>query len=104
MNHLESLREHGAGYVLFPSTAYWWFDHYERLARHLRRYELVCDDDVCRIYDLQHVHEPVHPELRAGNGVDVICFPIIDWSFRFQRPQQVATQFARTGHRVFHEH
>jgi GT2 family glycosyltransferase len=32
---------------------------------------------------------------------DVIIFPIIDWDFRFQRPQQLAVQFARNGHRVF---
>ncbi|MFN0112773.1 MAG: glycosyltransferase, partial [Blastocatellia bacterium] len=33
---------------------------------------------------------------------DVICFSIIDWSFRFQRPQQLMTQFAANGHRVFY--
>jgi len=33
---------------------------------------------------------------------DVIVLPIIDWDFRFQRPQQLATQFARRGHRVFY--
>jgi glycosyltransferase involved in cell wall biosynthesis len=35
---------------------------------------------------------------------DIICFPIIDWSLRFQRPQQLLTQFARDGHRVFYVH
>lgn len=33
---------------------------------------------------------------------DIVCFPIIDWDFRFQRPQQLLTQFARDGHRVFY--
>jgi GT2 family glycosyltransferase/glycosyltransferase involved in cell wall biosynthesis len=33
---------------------------------------------------------------------DVICFSIIDWSFRFQRPQQLMAQFAAHGHRVFY--
>ena len=33
---------------------------------------------------------------------DVIVLPIIDWDFRFQRPQQLARQFARNGHRVFY--
>jgi len=33
---------------------------------------------------------------------DVICLSIIDWEFRFQRPQQVMTQFAAHGHRVFY--
>ncbi len=33
---------------------------------------------------------------------DVLCFPIIDWDFRFQRPQQLMSQFAAAGHRVFY--
>jgi GT2 family glycosyltransferase/glycosyltransferase involved in cell wall biosynthesis len=32
---------------------------------------------------------------------DVVCFSIIDWSFRWQRPQQLLSQFADAGHRVF---
>jgi GT2 family glycosyltransferase/glycosyltransferase involved in cell wall biosynthesis len=35
---------------------------------------------------------------------DVIIFPIIDWDFRFQRPQQLAVQWAKAGHRVFYLH
>ncbi|HJQ26315.1 MAG TPA: glycosyltransferase, partial [Blastocatellia bacterium] len=38
----------------------------------------------------------------APDCYDVICFPVIDWDFRFQRPQQLLTQFARDGHRVFY--
>ena len=33
---------------------------------------------------------------------DVIVFPIIDWDFRFQRPQQLSVRFAESGHRVFY--
>jgi GT2 family glycosyltransferase len=33
---------------------------------------------------------------------DLVIFPIIDWAFRFQRPQQLATELARRGHRVFY--
>jgi GT2 family glycosyltransferase/glycosyltransferase involved in cell wall biosynthesis len=33
---------------------------------------------------------------------DVLCFSVIDWDFRFQRPQQLMTQFAERGHRVFY--
>ena len=33
---------------------------------------------------------------------DIISFSVIDWEFRFQRPQQIMTQFAREGHRVFY--
>jgi len=32
---------------------------------------------------------------------DVVVFSIIDWDFRFQRPQHIATQFGKHGHRVF---
>jgi polysaccharide pyruvyl transferase CsaB len=32
---------------------------------------------------------------------DVIVLAIFDFDFRFQRPQQVAAEFARRGHRVF---
>ena len=32
---------------------------------------------------------------------DVIILPIFDFEFRFQRPQQIAAEFARSGHRVF---
>lgn len=37
----------------------------------------------------------------AATTYDVVCFPIIDWSFRWQRPQQLVSQFANEGHRVF---
>lgn len=33
---------------------------------------------------------------------DIICFPIIDWHFRYQRPQQILHQIAQAGHRVFY--
>jgi len=33
---------------------------------------------------------------------DIIIFPIIDWDFRFQRPQQIACQLAQADHRVFY--
>jgi GT2 family glycosyltransferase/glycosyltransferase involved in cell wall biosynthesis len=33
---------------------------------------------------------------------DVIVFPIINWDFRYQRPQQIAAQFALQGYRVFY--
>jgi glycosyltransferase involved in cell wall biosynthesis len=33
---------------------------------------------------------------------DVVCLPVFDWGFRFQRPQQLMRQFARHEHRVFY--
>ncbi|MEX0879671.1 MAG: glycosyltransferase [Thermoanaerobaculia bacterium] len=41
------------------------------------------------------------PMAPAGR-YDAIVFSIIDWDFRFQRPQQLATQFGRHGHRTFY--
>jgi GT2 family glycosyltransferase/glycosyltransferase involved in cell wall biosynthesis len=38
----------------------------------------------------------------VSDRYDVVCFPIIDWHFRFQRPQQLMSQFAAAGHRVFY--
>jgi hypothetical protein len=32
----------------------------------------------------------------------VLCLPIIEWSFRFQRPQQLMRQLAARGHRVLY--
>ncbi|MCU1244315.1 MAG: glycosyltransferase, group 1 family domain/glycosyl transferase, group 2 family domain protein, partial [Acidobacteria bacterium] len=39
--------------------------------------------------------------IAGSTTFDVICFSIIDWSFRWQRPQQLLSQFADAGHRVF---
>ncbi len=33
---------------------------------------------------------------------DIICFPIIDWGFRYQRSQHIMSKFAEAGHRVFY--
>jgi glycosyltransferase involved in cell wall biosynthesis/tRNA A-37 threonylcarbamoyl transferase component Bud32 len=33
---------------------------------------------------------------------DIIIFPVIDWYYRFQRPQQIATRLAEHGHRVLY--
>lgn len=41
-------------------------------------------------------------ERTAPQTFDIICFPIIEWDFRFQRPQQLMSQFAQAGHRVFY--
>ena len=37
----------------------------------------------------------------AGRA-DVLVFGVIDWSFRIQRPQHLARELARRGHRVFY--
>lgn len=45
----------------------------------------------------------LHPVgLAKTSQVDVIVLPIIDWGFRFQRPQHLSRQFARHSYRVFY--
>jgi GT2 family glycosyltransferase/glycosyltransferase involved in cell wall biosynthesis/SAM-dependent methyltransferase len=39
--------------------------------------------------------------LPPARKYDVVVLAIIDFDFRFQRPQQIAAEFARRGHRVF---
>ncbi|MBX3279272.1 MAG: glycosyltransferase [Acidobacteria bacterium] len=41
-------------------------------------------------------------ERSAPQRYDIVCFPIINWDFRFQRPQQLMSQLAAAGHRVFY--
>ena len=35
-------------------------------------------------------------------GYEILCLPIINWDFRFQRPQQLARKFVQAGHRVYY--
>lgn len=35
-------------------------------------------------------------------SIDIIIFAIIDWDFRFQRPQQLSVQLSNLGHRIFY--
>lgn len=74
--HLEHVRSRGAGYLVFPSTAGWWFDHYPELKRHLEeQHELVCNDPAtCFIYRLRgpvaaELGESVSPETRGARAV-----------------------------------
>ncbi len=75
VEHLESLRARGARYLVLPSTAYWWLDHYGGLRRHLDgRCRLVGGvDGDCRIYALESA-DPVSPgpapAARSGGGAD----------------------------------
>jgi glycosyltransferase involved in cell wall biosynthesis len=51
---LEALKRDGAEYVVFPSTAFWWLDHYEGLHEHLatRCREVARDEGSCLIFGL----------------------------------------------------
>jgi hypothetical protein len=54
IEHLEGLRRKGAQFVLFPSTAFWWLEHYQDFRRHLEtRYRLVIrKEDTCLVFAL----------------------------------------------------
>ncbi|MBD9406599.1 glycosyltransferase [Acidovorax sp. ACV02] len=39
---------------------------------------------------------------KCNDKIDIVCFANIEWSARYQRPQQMMSQFAAHGHRVFY--
>jgi GT2 family glycosyltransferase len=126
VDELERLRASGARYLLLPQSALWWLDHYSEFYRHLENHyrEIARRSDVGLIYELSD--RSPHPDTGgrepapaaapadfqrvdagiAGSGRadrhDIVCFPIIDWTFRFQRPQQLMSRLAGMGHRVFY--
>lgn len=54
IGHLEALRAQGAGYLVFPASALWWFDHYTGFGRMLReRYTTVASTDDCVVFDVR---------------------------------------------------
>ena len=106
VNHLEQLRLLGAEYLLFPGTAVWWLDYYDDFRRYLdEHYCRMPQGEHCLVYHLvakdKGGEKPVSV-LPKSTTYDVVCFPIIDWNFRFQRPQQLTTQFAQDGHRCYY--
>lgn len=44
----------------------------------------------------------VRLQLQPAGVRDYVFYGVIDWHFRHQRPQQIATAIARQGHRVFY--
>jgi hypothetical protein len=54
IGHLRRLQRQGAGYLVVPSTSYWWLEFYEPLARFLERRHMVAayQEDVAVIYRL----------------------------------------------------
>ena len=54
VRRFEDLRSRGAGYLVFPNTAFWWLDHYEGFRKHLESvYATVLHDQNCIIFALQ---------------------------------------------------
>lgn len=48
--------------------------------------------------DLSNLHQLTKKE----NGLDILLFPVIDWEFRLQRPQQLAKELGKLGNRVIY--
>jgi GT2 family glycosyltransferase len=55
---LETLRQRGARFLVFPKTAFWWIAHYAAFAEHLeRQHQLIFrEEDVGVIYALRAPH------------------------------------------------
>lgn len=72
---------------------------YWAVRRRLRRLRTLFEKTVSVSAPSASLSEAV--PVAATNRHDVLCFPIIEWDFRFQRPQQLMSRFAEAGHRVF---
>jgi SAM-dependent methyltransferase len=57
--HLEDLRRGGADFLLLPSTALWWLEHYTELRRHLEAHypAVLRQEDTCFIFALRDNRE-----------------------------------------------
>jgi glycosyltransferase involved in cell wall biosynthesis len=55
IRQVESVRQKGAGFLVFPHTAAWWLDHYAELKDYLERNysEVMWRDGTCVIFDLR---------------------------------------------------
>jgi GT2 family glycosyltransferase len=51
---------------------------------------------------LEPLDTRIAPLAASATKHDVVCFSIIDWESRWQRPQQLVSKFADNGHRVFY--
>jgi glycosyltransferase involved in cell wall biosynthesis/SAM-dependent methyltransferase len=49
----------------------------------------------------EQIDKPIVPQ-RLKDKRDIICFPITDWSFRYQRSNHLLSKFANNGHRIFY--
>jgi ATP-binding cassette, subfamily B, bacterial len=55
IEHLDSLRDAGAGFLVIPETSRWWLDHYEGLRDHLERTgtKLADEPETCVVFALR---------------------------------------------------
>ncbi|MCD6046816.1 MAG: hypothetical protein K0S08_463 [Gammaproteobacteria bacterium] len=50
----------------------------------------------------QNMHEAINLQSTDGKQKNIIVFGVIDWHFRYQRPQQLAANFAAQGYNTFY--
>jgi len=67
----------------------------------LESHQTLCRPEISGQQTVNPVLE-AGPQLASDGRSDIVCLPIIDWGFRFQRPQQLMLRFAAAGHRVFY--
>jgi GT2 family glycosyltransferase/glycosyltransferase involved in cell wall biosynthesis/SAM-dependent methyltransferase len=61
------------------------------------RYQTIKETKIDTTFQLESL-----PTLSQATQPDVYIWGVIDWHFRFQRPQHIAKNFANAGHRVFY--
>ncbi|MDQ3820538.1 MAG: glycosyltransferase, partial [Acidobacteriota bacterium] len=51
--HLETLREKGGNFLLFPKSSFWWLEYYTEFYEYLNtKHERIWSDDCCLIFQL----------------------------------------------------
>jgi glycosyltransferase involved in cell wall biosynthesis len=70
IDHLTTLREQGAEFLLIPSPDAWWLEHYGEFAHHLdNEFKRVVDDhETCMVFDLRVPMPRRRKEDLAGDG------------------------------------
>lgn len=64
-------------------------------------------NDAVLLEDIKRIENRFNREIdiilgQAYQKADIIILSVIDYDFRFQRPQQIAVRYAQNGHRVFY--
>lgn len=66
VDELERLRAAGAEFIVFPWSAFYWFDHYTELSDYLRRCRCVFRSSRLLIYGLKAVPASIHSDNDRG--------------------------------------